>query len=76
MSEHLVQRLMRSAGHCTFSAQEQIAAFDDLAKWVRQGVRPEGDEVLGDLTNAGLKFTQPLRSGDPGTSAMASAPRR
>ena len=56
--------------------EEQIAAFDDLAKWVRQGVRPEGDEVLGDLTNAGLKFTQPLRPGDPGTSGMAGSARR
>ncbi len=74
-SQLLVQRLMRSAGHCTFSAQEQVTAFDDLAKWVRQGVRPEGDEVLGDLTNAGLKFTQPLRPGDPGTSGIASSSR-
>ena len=75
-SQLLVQRLMRSAGHCTFSVQEQIAAFDDLVKWVRQGVRPEGDEVLGDLTNAGLKFTQPLRPGDPGTNGMAGTARR
>ena len=67
---------MRSAGHCTFSVQEQIAAFDDLVKWVRQGVRPDGDEVLGDLTNAGLKFTQPLRAGDPGTNGMAGTARR
>ena len=75
-SQLLVQRLMRSAGHCTFSPHEQIAAFDDLVKWVRQGVRPEGDEVLGDLTNAGLKFTQPLRPGDPGTNGMAGTARR
>ena len=75
-SRLLVQRLMRSAGHCTFSAQEQIAAFDDLANWVRQGVRPDGDEVLGDLTNAGLKFTQPMRPGDPGTSGIAGSSRR
>jgi pimeloyl-ACP methyl ester carboxylesterase len=72
----LVQRLVRSAGHCTFSPQEQVAAFDDLVKWVRQGVRPEGDEVLGDLTNAGLKFTQPLRPGDPGSRRIAEGSRR
>jgi len=72
-SRLLVQRLMRSAGHCTFSPEEQIAAFDDLAKWVRQDVRPEGDDVLGDLTNAGLKFTQPLRPGDPGTRGIAGS---
>jgi hypothetical protein len=33
---------------------------------VRQGVRPDGDEVDGDLSNAGLKFTTPLRPNDPG----------
>jgi hypothetical protein len=33
---------------------------------VTQGVKPEGDEVEGDLSNAGLKFTQPLRPSDPG----------
>ena len=43
-----------------------IKAFDDLVKWVRQGTRPEGDEVYGDLRNAGMKFTDPLRPNDPG----------
>ena len=43
-----------------------IRAFDDLVKWVRDGVKPEGDEVEGDLSRAGIKFTQPLRPDDPG----------
>ena len=63
----LVQRIMRIAGHCGFSAPEQTRAFDDLTGWVAKNVRPEGDTVLGDLRNAGLKFTDPLRPGDPGT---------
>jgi len=63
----LVQRIMRIAGHCGFSQSEQIRAFDDLARWVHVGPRPEGDDVLGDLNDAGLKFTDPLRPGDPGT---------
>jgi len=63
----LVQRIMRIPGHCAFSRQEQVRAFDDLVAWVRAGRRPEGDEVFGDLTNAGLRFTDPLRPGDPGT---------
>lgn len=75
-SQLFVQRLMRNAGHCNFSSEEQITAFDDLVKWVRQGIRPEGDEVLGDLTNAGLKFTQPLRPGDPGTGGVAGTSKR
>jgi hypothetical protein len=42
------------------------AAFDDLVKWVHQGAKPLGDDVEGDLSNAGMKFTQPLRPNDPG----------
>ena len=62
----LVQRLYRIGNHCQFSQPEMIRAFDDLVKWVREGVKPEGDDVLGDLTDAGRKFTEPLRPGDPG----------
>ncbi len=65
-SAWLVQRIVRSPGHCNFSAAEQTDAFDALVAWARSGKRPEGDDVLGDLTNAGMKFTQPLRPGDPG----------
>jgi pimeloyl-ACP methyl ester carboxylesterase len=66
-SSLLVQRVVRSPGHCNFSAREQVDAFDALVTWARKGVKPEGDEVLGDLTNAGMRFTNPLRPGDPGT---------
>jgi len=62
----LAQRVYRIPGHCGFSQQEMTAAFDDLVKWVHQGVRPLGDDVEGDLSNAGMKFTQPLRPNDPG----------
>jgi hypothetical protein len=62
----LAQRVYRIPGHCGFSQSEMTAAFDDLVNWVHQGVKPAGDEVEGDLSNAGLKFTQPLRPNDPG----------
>jgi pimeloyl-ACP methyl ester carboxylesterase len=62
----LVQRLMRIPGHCGFSLPEQIRAFDDLVAWVRKGTKPAGDNVFGDLSNAGLTFTNPLRTNDPG----------
>ncbi len=62
----LTQRVYRIPDHCGFSQPEMISAFDDLEKWVRQGVKPEGDEVEGDLRQAGMKFTQPLRPNDPG----------
>jgi pimeloyl-ACP methyl ester carboxylesterase len=65
--ELLVQRVYRIAGHCQFSVAEQAKAFDDLVKWVRDGVKPEGDDVMGDLSDAGRRFTNPLRDGDPGT---------
>jgi pimeloyl-ACP methyl ester carboxylesterase len=65
-STWLVQRIIRSPGHCNFSAAEQADAFDALVDWARNGRRPPGDDVLGDLTNAGMKFTNPLRPGDPG----------
>lgn len=62
----LVQRVYRIPGHCSFSVPEQARAFDDLVRWVRDGVRPEGDSVFGDLRDAGRRFTEPLREGDPG----------
>lgn len=63
----LVQRIMRIPAHCQFSEQEQVQAFDDLVTWVRTAKRPEGDDVMADLRDAGRKFTNPLRPGDPGT---------
>jgi hypothetical protein len=69
----LAQRVYRVAGHCGFSQPEMIRAFDDLTKWVRQGVRPEGDDVNGDLRNAGMKFTDPIRPNDPGGVTVKAA---
>jgi ankyrin repeat protein/mono/diheme cytochrome c family protein len=71
----LVQRVYRIAGHCAFSQPEMTKAFDDLVAWVRKSTKPEGDEVYGDLSRAGMKFTEPLRPNDPGTLRIAvSAP--
>jgi fermentation-respiration switch protein FrsA (DUF1100 family) len=68
----LAQRVYRIAGHCGFSVPEQARAFDDLVTWVRDGVKPDGDDVMGDLSDAGRKFTSPLRSGDPGHLRIAA----
>lgn len=62
----LVQRAIRAGGHCKFSEQELTAAFADLAAWVKDGTTPKGEDLTGDLMNAGLEFTNPLRAGDPG----------
>ncbi|MHB8684542.1 MAG: alpha/beta hydrolase family protein [Dehalococcoidia bacterium] len=63
----LVQRAIRRPGHCNFSPQEREQAFTDLVAWVTRGQKPAGDDLSGDLTNVGLKFTTPLAPGDPGS---------
>jgi dienelactone hydrolase len=71
----LTQRIYRIAGHCGFSQPEMIKAFDDLTTWVHKGVKPAGDEVYGDLSNAGMTFTSPLRPNDPGGTQVTPAAR-
>ena len=71
----LAQRIYRIAGHCGFSQAEMIKSFDDLTAWVRKGTKPEGDEVSGDLSNAGMKFTDPLRPNDPGGIRVSATPK-
>lgn len=61
----LVQRLIRRPGHCEFTPAEFQQGFSDLAKWVGAGVKPEGEDLLGDISNAGVKWTLPLRDDDP-----------
>jgi pimeloyl-ACP methyl ester carboxylesterase len=36
----LVQRIQDRFGHCVFTAAEEVAAMEDLASWVRTGMRP------------------------------------
>jgi pimeloyl-ACP methyl ester carboxylesterase len=62
----LVQRAIRRAGHCAFSDEERTRAFEDLVSWVATGEKPPGEDLLGDLRDAGRAFTQPLEAGDPG----------
>ena len=72
----LTQRIYRIGAHCQFSQPEMIKAFDDLVAWVRTGTKPQGDEVEGDLSNAGMTFTNPLRQNDPGgRSVTTGSPR-
>jgi pimeloyl-ACP methyl ester carboxylesterase len=71
----LVQRFIRAPGHCTFSGIEESQAFEDLVQWVRLGQRPDGDNVLADLSDTGRKFTNPLRPGDPGGIRPPAAPQ-
>jgi pimeloyl-ACP methyl ester carboxylesterase len=68
----LVQRAIRSAGHCNFSEQERERAFEDLVAWVTEHKKPAGDDLTGDLTDIGRAFTSPLRPGDPGAITVAA----
>jgi len=65
-SDLLVQRAIRSPGHCQFSAQEETTAWNDLVNWVVNGKKPAGDDLSGSLADIGRQFTNPLRPGDPG----------
>ena len=35
-------------------------AFDDLVAWIENGAEPAGDEVLGEVSQLGIRWT-PLR---------------
>ena len=66
--DQLVVRAIRAAQHCEFSVPEQEQAFADMLRWVDQGVKPKGDNILSRKTvqNAafGCQFTTPLRAYD------------
>lgn len=55
-SAWLVQRAIRGASHCDFTTAEQVAAFDDMIKWERDGIKPTGDDVVTPATVAAPTF--------------------
>jgi hypothetical protein len=65
----LVTRAIRDTGHCEFTLDEEIDAFDDMVSWVETGVRPAGDAVLDPAVvadpNFGCQFTTATRDGIP-----------
>jgi fermentation-respiration switch protein FrsA (DUF1100 family) len=65
-SNLLVQRAIRRAGHCNFSAQERNLAFDDLVVWLEHGIQPRGEDFLtADTAHLGVEWTTPLERDDP-----------
>jgi fermentation-respiration switch protein FrsA (DUF1100 family) len=59
-SDLLVQRAIRTTGHCEFSDAEAGKAWDDLVAWTDGGKRPAGDDV--DATSGptfGCRFSDP-----------------
>ena len=59
-SHLLVQRAVRSPGHCGIENEVREHAFDDLLAWIEKGTVPAGDDVLGDVAQLGLHWT-PLK---------------
>lgn len=78
--DRLVQRAIRGIGHCDFTPAEQTEAFDALAAWEQNGVKPEGDDVLTPNVVAaedyGCKFSRPPMPGstDPRSAGRLRAP--
>ena len=70
----VVQRAIRSAQHCEFSPTEVGTAWDDLTRWVRDGVRPAGDDVADPRAVAAATFG--CRFSDPAAYAAGSGTRR
>jgi pimeloyl-ACP methyl ester carboxylesterase len=60
----LVQRAVRQAAHCGFDSAVRERAFEDLVSWMERGAVPEGDDVLGDVAQLGLRWTPPLHASD------------
>ncbi len=69
LSENLVQRTVRAAGHCDFTPEELVTAFGDLVTWITTGERPEGEDLLDDAVVAdrdlGCAWTSETRPGMP-----------
>ena len=63
-SHLLVQRAVRWPGHCAIDGAVRDRAFEDLIGWIERGIVPEGDDVLGDVTKLGLRWTPTLHAND------------
>lgn len=74
----LVQRAIRGASHCDFTVAEQVAAFDDMIKWERDGIKPAGDDVVTPATVAassyGCTYTNNTLGPDDGGTTRALRP--
>lgn len=67
----LVQRAIRSPGHCDYTLNEQTEAFEDLVEWVNTGVKPSGDNVLDAAVVADPKYGCTFSDDEERTEFMA-----
>lgn len=61
----LVIQPVRRAGHCSFSERESLSAFTAIVAWLGFGLAPAGDDLQGDLSSVGKRFTNPFDEDDP-----------
>ncbi len=59
LGDLLVQRAIRDVGHCTFTGEELVQSYTDLFSWVETGVKPAGEDLIGDISSPtlGCDFT-------------------
>ena len=62
---NLVIQSVRRAGHCAFSEREALSAFTAVIAWLSFGFAPGGDDLQGDLSEVGTRFTDPFDDDDP-----------
>ena len=62
---NLVMRAVRRSGHCRFTTPEITRALLDLGSWARDGDRPAGEDLSGDLGEVGVAFTSSFDADDP-----------
>jgi pimeloyl-ACP methyl ester carboxylesterase len=58
-SHLLVQRALRQTGHCDIDGAVRERVLDNLVDWIENRRLPEGDDMLGDVTQLGLRWTLP-----------------
>jgi pimeloyl-ACP methyl ester carboxylesterase len=78
-SAELVQRAVRTTGHCEFSPVEAGTAWDDLVAWVDGGPEPAGDPVTDTAAVAdpafGCRFSDPAAFADAGPPSQSDTRR-
>lgn len=75
----LVQRAIQSPLHCFdrgLTTEELRESFEDLVAWVEDGSKPGGEDLSGDVTDAGAAFTRKPRVGSDEAAAIAGAEGR
>jgi pimeloyl-ACP methyl ester carboxylesterase len=76
-AKSLVQRAIRTVGHCEFSPAEAGTAWNDLVTWVDHGKKPAGDVIDDRAVVAapgyGCRFTDATAYTGPGTRKLFPA---